>query len=329
MRIIAKKLGAQKLLAINSRPGGGGRGAAEPPGVLYNPGLFAGRFCRPPEAVISQWGGWGAVSLIELSTQNIFGPPGASQTASGRVPLELSTKPSCWASWRPRLWTRTESQRVFAACALLPVRLCLRDQALDETSLDQVLINTSYTYLFNILCSLIHSTYEILYTMYYVYIRYTVHDVLYTLHCILYSTYCLLYFTPINLIVPSAHNQVDSRVCAFHRCKRICAFLYVLLDMCEAYVRLICAQSNSPRLTYCFHCFATSSLQCPRGPPGSQQEAPREPPRTPGESTYQTFCYPGGTAHNAAHMLHIRKQGPGARSQEPAAHNEKEKAHKK
>ena len=58
-------------------------------------------------------------------------------------------------------------------------------------------------------------------------------------------------------------------------CKRICAFFYVLLDMCEAYVRLICA-------------FFTNSLfyvfpSPPGRPPDSPQGACRRPPGSPKE----------------------------------------------
>ena len=132
---------------------------------------------------------------------------------------------------------------------------------------------------------------------------------------------------------------MDPRLCAFHMCKRICAFLYVLVDMCEAFVRLnMCTVefTTSYLLLPLFrHLFPSMPPRAPQGasrrPPGSPlvpQEkahikhflfgpprgAPRGRPRSPREPA----------AHNAAHILHIRKQGPGARSQEPAAHNGKQ-----
>ena len=133
--------------------------------------------------------------------------------------------------------------------------------------------------------------------------------------------------------LPSAHNQVDSRLCAFHMCKRICAFFYVLLDMCEAYVRLICAQLIHDVLPTSSTVSPPLPVSTPAGPPGSQQEAPREPPRAPGESTYQTFSFltlpprggpedapeaPGNQPHTTPHIyctLENRGQEPGARNQ--------------
>ena len=79
--------------------------------------------------------------------------------------------------------------------------------------------------------------------------------------------------------LPRAHDQLDSHLCAFHMCKRFCAFLYVLLDMCEPYVRLICACFTKS----VFKCFPLFPREATENPPGSLQEAPREPP---GESTY-------------------------------------------
>ena len=92
--------------------------------------------------------------------------------------------------------------------------------------------------------------------------------------------------------IPRAHNQLDPRLCAFHMCKRICAFLlcasgYVrticAFNMCEPYVRLICAFFTNSM----FDDFPLAPQGAPGDPPGSLQEAPREPPRAPGESTYQ------------------------------------------
>ena len=103
--------------------------------------------------------------------------------------------------------------------------------------------------------------------------------------------------------------------------------------MCEAYVRLICAQSNSRRLTYFFHCFATSSLQCPRGPPrepaGGPPGAPKSPRRKhisnifffeppPGGPPEDAPEAPGNQPHTTPHIyctLENRGQEPGARSQ--------------
>ena len=85
-------------------------------------------------------------------------------------------------------------------------------------------------------------------------------------------------------LVPRAHNQLDPRICAFHMCKRICAFLlcasgYVrticAFNMCEPYVRLICAFFTNS----CLYCFPLS----PRRPPGTPQGACRRPPGSPQE----------------------------------------------
>ena len=101
--------------------------------------------------------------------------------------------------------------------------------------------------------------------------------------------------------VPRAHNQLDPRLCAFHMCKRICAFLlcasgYVrticAFNMCEPYVRLICAFFTNS----IFDVFPLS----PRGPPGTPQGACRRPPGSPQEpqekahTRFICASFPGG-----------------------------------
>ena len=84
-------------------------------------------------------------------------------------------------------------------------------------------------------------------------------------------------------LLPRAHNQLDPRLCAFHMCKRICAFLLCAFG----YVRTICAFNMCIILPmHLFYCFPLFPREAPENPPGSLQEAPRETPRAPGESTY-------------------------------------------
>ena len=75
-------------------------------------------------------------------------------------------------------------------------------------------------------------------------------------------------------------------------------FCYVLLDMCEPYVRLICAFFTNSL----FLCFPLFPREAPRLPTGSLQEAPGEPQRAPGQSTYQRhMCLlPWGAASGAS-----------------------------